>query len=98
MNKLMIGVLVFGSLSASADDLVRRCGLQAERATAKATRGRYYDRDGFMTHQCGLAPNKAVVLCDVSASKGNGAAIDGYRVVLSRDCKRVFRVDLMDEE
>lgn len=57
-----------------------------------------YDANGFETYECFLASNQKAVICEVSASKGDGAAIDTYRVVLNRNCTKIFRVELIGEE
>ena len=97
MKKLLIGILVLSSLAVSASDLLEKCAPVAEE-TVKAEAGEGYDADGFSANDCQLAPNNAVVICEVSASKGDGEAIDTYRAVLNKSCTKVFRVDLISEE
>lgn len=84
-------------LFASADIGKTLCEAKAEKAVQNNGNGGY-DKDGFYAYNCGYAPNKAAVICEVSASKGDGAATDTYRVVLNKSCTRVYRVELTGEE
>ena len=99
MKKLALLALVlnFSTQAFAFDTLQDKCFKKAAVATAKFA-GSGYDKDGFETYECALAPNKAVILCNVAASKGEGAAIDTYRVILDKACNKVFRVDLTGEE
>lgn len=94
---LMITVVLL-SFNSFAAEIPRACNHAAELAVAKSVEVDYYDADGFMSMGCELAPNKAAVICEVAASKGDGAANDTYRVVLNKTCKKAFRVDLIGEE
>ena len=99
MKKLIVlGLLMAGASSiASAAQIDRACFAKAAAAVERQSPG-YYDRDGVEALSCGLAPNKKAVICDVGASKGDGAASDTYRVVLNASCTKVFRVELTGEE
>jgi hypothetical protein len=57
-----------------------------------------YDREGFMTTECSVSPRGSAVVCEVGASKGDGAAIDTYMVVMNKKCTRLFRIVLTGEE
>lgn len=92
---ILISCSIF-SVSAYAN-IPAACYAKAEAATEKFADS-YYDKNGFSAYDCAIAPNGGAVICDVSASKGDGAAIDGYRAVLSLDCKKVYRVELTSEE
>lgn len=99
MNKsVSLIILSLTLLSAvSHAEVPAACYAKAEAATEKFA-GDYYDENGFSAYQCAVAPNGGAVICDVSASKGDGDAMDGYRAVLSLDCKKVYRVELTSEE
>ena len=86
------------SFAANASEIGKSCYARAEKATERFAEPGYYDHDGFTAYNCESAPNGAAVLCEVSASKGKGAATDTFRVVLSRDCSRTYRVELIGEE
>lgn len=60
--------------------------------------GNGYDRDGIEAYKCELAANRAAVICEVSAAKGDGAASDTYRTILTKSCTKVLRVELLFEE
>ena len=83
---------------AHAEGIHRACYSRAEKATERFAEPDHYDANGFTAFHCDLAPNGQAVICDVSASKGNGAATDTYRVVLSRSCTKTYRVELTGEE
>lgn len=57
-----------------------------------------YDREGFEGYKCEKSPRGKAVVCEVAASKGDGAAIDTYRVILNASCSKTFRVELIGEE
>lgn len=57
-----------------------------------------YDKNGFKADLCTVANNKKAVICEVFAMKGDGAAFDTYRVVMSRRCSIVFRVEIIGIE
>ncbi len=75
-----------------------KCYAQAAKFAEDQAEHGYYDKDGFEAHQCEMAPNKKAVICEVSASKGDGAATDTYRVVLNASCSKAHRVELIGEE
>lgn len=74
------------------------CHLKSEFAVSSYVKGQGYDKNGFNTYSCKKTPNYAAVACDVAASKGHGAAVDAYRVILNKKCNHVFRVYLLSEE
>lgn len=57
-----------------------------------------YDREGFRGLDCEVSPKGRAIICKVAASKGDGAAIDTYQVVMNMDCSKAFRIDLVGEE
>lgn len=74
------------------------CPRSASRLLEAAVGDLGYDRDGMHTFGCKFSPNRQVVLCDVSAYKGDGAASDTYRVVLAKTCDELVRLQLIGEE
>lgn len=102
MKKLVLALLMMGISSLTlAVQAKTVCETRAEAAVAKFVQAQdkdYYDQDGFYAYECVLAPNKKAVLCDVSASKGDGAANDSYLAVLNESCTRAYRVQLTGEE
>ncbi|MGE3757526.1 MAG: hypothetical protein AB7H97_07210 [Pseudobdellovibrionaceae bacterium] len=96
--KTLLPFLVFVSCTpAFAVPVGTKCYKNAA-AAVEAAAETTYDRGGIRATGCLLASNKKVVLCEVEAPKGRGAAVDSYRVVLSANCSRVYRVDLVGEE
>ena len=57
-----------------------------------------YDQDGIEAYDCALAKNKAAIICDLSASKGDGAAVDTYKLVMDKKCSIAYRYELIGEE
>lgn len=98
MKSLIIILLAFSVQTAFASFVPKKCSTKAESSLKTHLEGQNYDKDGFHAFACSLAPNKAVVICQVSASKGDGAATDTYQVVLNKSCTRFFRIDLIGEE
>lgn len=92
----MMGITFISN--AIAGDFSSSCLYKAETAVAEFVGKNNYDKNGFTALECALALNKAVVICDVSASKGDGAANDSYRVILNNTCSEVYRVELTGEE
>lgn len=88
----LISSVSFGSNYAPA------CYSKAENAVTKFVESGVYDNDGIHADKCSQSPRGRALVCEVSAAKGNGAATDSYLAVLSLDCKRVFRVELIGEE
>ena len=95
MKSLIFTTFVFLSASVQAQTL---CHSKAEKAVTRFAESSHYDKNGFEAYACEQASNKAAVICEVSASKGDGAASDTYRVVLNTNCSYVFRVELIGEE
>lgn len=89
--------LSISSLAFSSDQLLKKCGRVAEKALETKV-GENYDLDGFQANQCVLADNQAAVVCELSAFKGEGAALDTYLVVLNKTCKKTLRIELIGEE
>lgn len=85
------------SASASAAEIAKQCYWNAQSFVALQAE-RNYDEDGFHAYNCSLAPNKKAVICEVSASKGDGAATDTYRVVMNLSCSKAYRVEMTGEE
>ncbi|WP_374076705.1 hypothetical protein [Bdellovibrio bacteriovorus] len=85
------------STTAMADELAKQCYSKAASVAENFASGNY-DEDGFWAYECALASNKKAVICEVGASKGDGAATDTYRVVLNKTCTKAFRVELTGEE
>lgn len=94
---VLTAMLSFSSISI-ASDIPASCFTKAAKAVERAIADRSYDANGFNTLECKLASNKAVYLCQVAASKGDGAAMDSYLVVLSKTCSKALRVELASEE
>lgn len=94
---LSVSILLGSSISASASNVARECYWNASKFVA-AQAERRYDEDGFNAYECFVAPNKKAVICDVSASKGDGAAMDTYRVVMNLSCSKAYRVEMTGEE
>lgn len=92
----VITILASSNLFASKD-LLAKCGPRTE-AYATAAVGRKYDPNGIEAYKCEIAQNKAVVLCELLASKGDGDAHDTYRAVLNKSCTRVLRLDVIGIE
>lgn len=95
--KLIITLAFFATLPAFAAPISQACYDNAASAVEKRFADRY-DREGFAAYECKRSSSGRVINCEVAASKGDGAAIDTYRVTLSSDCSRTFRVDLIGEE
>jgi len=97
--KLIAMTLIALACGSALAQVPARCAGKAERAVR--TDGEYASRyvgESVYAHECVLADNRAAVICDVAAEKGDGAANDSYRVVLNKTCSRVFRVELTGEE
>ncbi len=98
MKTLLSFSLIILSFSAiSSDDLLKKCGPLAEKVATKKF-GKNYDQDGIWAYECGLAPNKAVVVCDLGASKGDGGATDTLRVVLDKTCSKAYSAKIISVE
>ena len=63
------------STTAMADELAKQCYSKAASAAENFASGNY-DDGGFWAYECVVAPNQKAVICEVSASKGDGAATD----------------------
>ncbi len=88
---------VSSSASASAGEIAKQCYWNAQNFVSLQAE-RTYDEDGFHAYGCFIAPNKKAVICEVSASKGDGAATDTYRVVMNLSCSKAYRVEMTGEE
>lgn len=97
MKALLIFTLPFLIAQAQAS-VPETCLASASAAVERSGFNDRYDVGGFETLGCERSLNRKVVLCEVSASKGDGAASDTFRVVLSASCSRVLRIDLIGEE
>lgn len=84
--------------SVFAEEIPNVCYNRAEKSVGKVSEDGQYDDDGISARDCGYARNGRAVICEVSASKGDGAATDIYRVVLNKQCSKTFRVELISEE
>ena len=58
----------------------------------------YYDKNGFSTTDCSVAPRGRAVVCEVSATKGDWAAGDTYIVIMNSVCTHAYRIELTGEE
>jgi hypothetical protein len=94
---LALAIISISTTSFSSEVLLKKCGPLAEKVV-KREAGNGYDRDGIWAFRCELAPNSAVIICELGASKGDGAATDTYRAVLNKSCTSVLRVELIGEE
>ncbi|MFP5458888.1 MAG: hypothetical protein ACLGG7_09165 [Bacteriovoracia bacterium] len=97
MKALLILSLPF-LISQGQASVPESCFTKASSAVERSSFNDRYDVGGFETLDCERSLNRKVVLCEVSASKGDGAATDTFRVVLSESCSRVLRIDLIGEE
>lgn len=100
-NLILASVLMISSIiqtTTHADEVEPKCAKRAERAVSRFVKPGVYDKDGFEAYDCTLGANKRVMICEVVAAKGDGAAADTYRVVLNAECSRTFRVELIGEE
>jgi hypothetical protein len=98
MNKtILVFFLAFSSSFTFASAVPAVCFRNAEKFVESSV-GDSYDKEGFDAYECKKSPVGNAVVCDVAASKGNGAAFDTYRVVLSPSCKRSYRIELIGEE
>ncbi len=105
MKKFLVFVGLLGlftssqSFALASSNVPSICYKNAEKFTEQSARNyREYDESGFWAYSCFIASNKKAVICDVSASKGDGDATDTYRTVLNRSCTKAFRVELVGEE
>jgi hypothetical protein len=57
-----------------------------------------YDREGFQGFNCQVSANGSAIVCKVAASKGNGAALDLFDVVMNLACSYALRIELVGEE
>lgn len=91
----LASLLTFAATIATA-----QAGICEKNAEIFAERGaeQEYDKGGFETLDCALAPNKKVMVCNVGASQGDGAVVDMLRVVMNASCTRALRVELISEE
>jgi hypothetical protein len=97
MKLILSSMLLLASVQAFA--VPETCASKAEKAVR--TDSEYSDRyenEEVIAFSCKLAPNGAVVLCEVAASKGGGDASDEYRVVMNKTCSKVLHIDLIGEE
>jgi hypothetical protein len=94
---LSVTALALCTGTALAEEISSLCYRNAAKFAEEAATGNY-DEDGFYAYECFLAPNRAAVICDVSASKGEGDATDTYRVVMNKSCRKAFRVEMTGEE
>lgn len=83
--------------STPSDRLMERCDLNAS-SSVESRYGDNYDREGFQTLGCKKSPVGRAVICEVAASKDEGAAIDTFRVVLNMACTKALRIELVGEE
>lgn len=98
---IFLGALASASQKARLADgrgSMESCARRSSYAVKALDTEKKYDRGGIMTYGCEIADNKAAVLCEVSATKGDGSATDTFLVVLSKDCRKVYRVELTGEE
>lgn len=94
---LIAGVLSFSDVS-SAAGVRKNCFSTAESAVKQQSSSSKYDVDGFNAYQCSVSADNTQVLCEVSASKGDGEATDTFRVVLKKSCSKVLMVEMIGEE
>ncbi len=89
-------VIVMASATTSTATPASTCYSVAEASVEVSAEQGYYDEGGFSAIGCSIT--ESVVVCTVAASKGDGAAMDTYRVVLDSTCKKTLRVELIGEE
>lgn len=73
------------------------CEIKASKAVAKIAT---IDNQGWVVHgaNCEKAPNSSAILCEVFGSHEDGAGSKDFLVVLSHDCKVVYKIRLTGEE
>ena len=98
MKTAILVVLTMVSTQVFAESIQKECYARSEKAVKRSSSPDRYDKDGIEAQRCSIAANKAAVVCEVSASKGDGAASDTYTVVLAQNCKKVLRLELTGEE
>lgn len=82
-----------------ASEVSKACYSKAMIAAISAVDVEYYDQGGFYTTACkSSSSNKNSVVCEVVASKGDGAATDTFSVVLNKDCTKALKIELTGEE
>jgi hypothetical protein len=86
------------SVSVRATEIADHCYSNAEIFTEKFAETKNYDAKGFKAFQCIIASNGRVVICDVSAYKGNGEGVDTYKTVMNLSCTEPLRVEVTGEE
>ena len=91
-----LGLLLSSSI-VSAASVPAQCFNKAASAVEKQY-AENYDKDGFEAYDCNKSTDNRAVVCDVAASKGDGAALDTYQVVMNKTCSKVFSVKLTGEE
>lgn len=95
---LLSSVVMLSSAAPAIAAVSKTCYAKSEKAVEKFAKPGYYDEEGFQAFSCVAAPKNKVIVCDVGAMKGDGEASDTFRVILSEDCKRSYRVELTGEE
>ncbi len=98
MKKMIFILFWLSGATSFAASIAKECYSKSESSVAQSVSQNDYDEDGFSAYKCEVAKNNSAILCEVSASKGDGAAIDTYRVVLNKSCSHTFRIDLIGEE
>jgi hypothetical protein len=90
-------LLSFSSVSFAAASIPEYCDVNAASFVEKIYSDSY-DREGFEGFDCEVSPRGRAIICKVAASKGDGAALDTYQVVMNLKCSKAFRIDLVGEE
>lgn len=98
MKILIVLIAPFFVSTAMAKEIKSKCYAKAESSVESFVEENYYDQGGFTAYKCEFAANNKVVICEVAASKGQGAATDTFRVVLNSSCTKKYRVEMIGEE
>lgn len=87
------------NVTASVYNVPSKCFIKAEVLLSSFVEGLgLYDEDGIEAYVCNLASNKVVIVCELSATKGDGAAVDTYKLVMDKKCSKAYRYELVGEE
>lgn len=87
------------NINASIYKVPSKCFIKAQVLLTDFVKDRgIYDEDGIEAEECSLVKNKAAIICDLSATKGDGAAVDRYVIVMDKKCSIAYRYELIGEE
>lgn len=93
----ILAMLIFAN-PAFAKNIPANCKAKAITAVARTTAPAGHDSDDIEILNCAYTNKGTEVHCDLSVSKGGGAALDSYLVILNQNCSRVLHTELTGEE